>query len=119
MQNLTLKQLTAISPLNQSVKQKLIAAIPNLSQRQKFELSKSLWRSIALTYKSFVKEKIDSMLDEMAHGKAVYEKQDFQNAENEIFNKLLVKIDTVQSEEEAEAIKQQLKTPDSPPPTTS
>jgi hypothetical protein len=116
MHNLTLNQLITISPLNQGIKEKLTASLSTLSPRQKFDLTKSLWRSITLTYKSLTKEKIESMLDEMAHAKATYEKADFQNAENEIFNKLLVKIDETQSSEEAESLKQQLKNPDSPPP---
>ncbi len=116
MKNLNLKQLITISPLNQSVKQKLTSALPNLSPQQKFELTKSLWRSITLTYKSLTQEKIDSMLEQMVKAEKSYEKKDFQNAENEIFNKLLVKIDETQSKEQADTIKSKLKTPDSPPP---
>jgi len=53
----------------------------------------------------------------MTSGKAVYEKQDFISAENEIFNKLLVKIDETQSQEQVQALKDKLKSSQSPPPT--
>ncbi len=116
MKPIPFHQLVKISPLDQATKDKILASLPNLSDSQKFELSKTLWNSISLTLQSFVKEKHDQMLEDMASGKANYEKQDFQRAENEIFNKLLVKIDETQSKEEAEALKQQLKNPNSPPP---
>jgi hypothetical protein len=117
MNPISLPQLIKIAPLTQKEKDDLIAKLPSFNSIQKFKITKTLWISVRLTYQSFVKEKIDSMLDEMAHAKAVYEKEDFQNAENEIFNKLLVKIDETQSSEEAESLKQQLKSPNSPPPT--
>ena len=116
MNPISLPQLIKIAPLTQKEKDDLTAKLPSLNDIQKLKITKTLWSAVRLTYQSFVKEKIDSMLDEMAHAKATYEKADFQNAENEIFNKLLVKIDETQSSEEAEALKQQLKTPDSPPP---
>jgi hypothetical protein len=119
MKPISLKQLVQIAPLNNKTKQKTLNALSGLNESQKFEIARHCWKSISLSYQVLVKDKFDKMLDEMARGQAVYEKQDFQNAENEIFNKLLLKIDTVQSAEEAEAIKQQLKNPDSPPPTTS
>jgi len=114
MKPISLHQLIKIAPLTQKEKDDLIAKLPSLNSIQKFKITKTLWNSIKLTYQSFVKEKIDSMLDEMAHAKAVYEKQDFISAENEIFNKLLVKIDETQSQEQVQALKAKLK---SPPPT--
>lgn len=116
MQNITLSQLIKISPLSEGVKQKLLSAEPGLNPSQKSELFKTLWRSISTIYHSFVAEKSDQMLEEMIKGQHLYEKKDFQNAESEIFNKLLVKIDETQSQEEVETLKQQLKSPLVPPP---
>ncbi|MBU1085608.1 MAG: hypothetical protein ABII08_04710 [Candidatus Beckwithbacteria bacterium] len=108
MNSIPLNQLVKIAPLDQASKDKILTQLPTLSDTQKFEISKTLWNSISLTFQSFVKEKQQAMLDEMASGKAVYEKKDFQNAENEIFNKLLVKIDETQSAEEVKTLKSQL-----------
>ncbi|MFC1627185.1 hypothetical protein ACFL18_01350 [Patescibacteria group bacterium] len=113
MKPISLPQLIQIAPLTKEEKQKILKELPSLNQLQKFRITKTLWNSIRLTYQSFIKEKIDSMMDEMTRGKAIYEKEDFKNAENEIFNKLLVKIDETQSKEAAEALKTQLKTPNS------
>ena len=111
MKPIPLKQLIQNAPNNKEIKQKTLNQLPKLNELQKFQLYKTLWKSVSLMYQSFVKEKIDSMLDEMAHGKAIYTKKDFKNAENEIFNKLLVKIDETQSKEEIETLKQQLNSP--------
>jgi hypothetical protein len=108
MKPVSLNQLIKIAPLTQKEKNNLLEKLPSLNSIQKLKITKTLWISIRLTYQSFVKEKIDSMLDEVARGKAIYEKKDFTNAENEIFNKLLVKIDETQSKEEVEALKHQL-----------
>jgi hypothetical protein len=108
MKPIPLAQLIKISPYDQKTKQDLLAALPRINDSQKFKLRQNVWSLISTTYQSFVKEKIDSMLDEVARGKAIYEKKDFTNAENEIFNKLLVKIDETQSKEEVEALKHQL-----------
>ena len=110
MKSIPLKQLIQISPIDQATKQKTLEQLPKLNEIQKLKLYTTLWKSISLMYQSFVKEKLDAMLDEMAHGKAVYEKEDFKNAEAEIFNKLLVKIDETQSQEDVEALQAQLKT---------
>ena len=115
MKPISLKQLVTITPSNKKTKKKALKSIPTLSETGKFKLSQICWKSISLSYQVLVKEKIDKMFKQMAMGEASYEKQDFVNAENEIFNKLLVKIDETQSKEEAEAIKAKLKTPDSPP----
>ncbi|MEA3354980.1 MAG: hypothetical protein U9Q63_00635 [Patescibacteria group bacterium] len=108
MKPIPLSQLIKIAPLTQKEKQDLLAKLPSYNSIQKLKITKILWKSISLTYQSFVKEKMETMLDEMAHAKAIYEKKDFKNAENEIFNKLLVKIDETQSKEEVEALKHQL-----------
>lgn len=116
MKPISLKQLVTLTPINNQTKQKALKALPNLTESQKFDLSKTCWNSISLNYQILVKKKFDQMFEEMAAGKTNYTKEDFTNAENEIFNKLLVKIDETQSTEEAEALKAQLKTPNSPPP---
>lgn len=116
MKPVSLKQLVTITPLNNKTKQKTLKSLPTLSETGKFKLSQICWKAISLHYQVLVKEKIDQMFKQMAMDEASYEKQDFVNAENEIFNKLLVKIDETQSQEEAETIKAKLKTPDSPPP---
>lgn len=116
MKPIPLKQLIQISPLDKATKEKALKSLPNLNQRQQFELTKICWDAISLTYQSLVKEKHDQMFDEMSSGKAVYTQKDFKNAEKEIFNKFLVKIDETQSQEEAQAIKAKLKTPPSPSP---
>jgi len=116
MKPISLKQLIEITPLNNQTKQKTLAALPNLNQDQKLAITRQCWKSISLSYQVKVSAKFDEMFEEMAAGKATYEKQDFQNAENELFNRLLVKIDQVQSQEETEELKSKLKTPDSPPP---
>jgi len=116
MKPFTLKQLINITPIEKNLKQKLTIALPKLNQIQKFELRKMCWDSIILMTQNLTKTKRDQMFSDMKSGKAIYNKQDFKNAEKEIFNKLLVKIDETQSTEESEALKAQLKTPDSPPP---
>ncbi len=105
---ISLKQLITITPLNNKTKQKVLDALPTMSESQKFLVSTQCWQAISMSYQVLVKAKQDQMFDEMTKGQATYEKQDFVNAENEIFNKLLVKIDETQSSEEVEALKQQL-----------
>jgi hypothetical protein len=117
MKPIPLNQLLEIAPLEKVTKEKILNSLPNINERQKFELTKMCWDAISLMFQSKVKTKYDEMFREMKLGESAYTKADFQNAENEIFNKLLVKIDETQSLEEAEALKQQLKSPDSPPPT--
>lgn len=116
MKPIPLKQLINIAPLGKDIKEKSLMSLPDLTQRQKFELIKMCWDAISLTFQSKVKARHDQMFEEMKSGQSVYNKQDFVNAEKEIFNKFLVKIDETQSKEEAEAIKTQLNNPDSPPP---
>jgi len=113
MNSIPSSNLIKITPFNKAVKDKILKQLPNLSEAQKIAITNSCWRSISITYQAHVKEKMDQMLEEMTSGKAVYEKQDFISAENEIFNKLLVKIDETQSQEQVQALKAKLK---SPPP---
>ena len=75
MKPIPLQQLIKISPLTQVEKDKILKKLPELNQLQKFKITKTLWNSIRLTYQSFVKEKIQSMLDEMAHDKTINEKK--------------------------------------------
>ena len=109
MKPIPLKQLIQITPIDNKTKEKTIRVLSSLSPQKKLELTKTCWQSISLFFQSLVSQKHQQMLDEMAHGKAIYTKKDFKNAENEIFNKLLVKIDETQSKEEIETLKQQLK----------
>jgi hypothetical protein len=116
MKPIPLKQLLDIAPLEKATKEKILNSLPNINERQKFELTKMCWDAISLMFQSQVKTKHDQMFREMKSGESVYNKQDFQSVEKEIFNKFLVKIDETQSQEEAQAIKAKLKTPPSPPP---
>ncbi|MFH2061922.1 MAG: hypothetical protein ABIJ43_02970 [Candidatus Beckwithbacteria bacterium] len=105
---ISLKQLVTITPLNNKTKQKILDALPTMSESQQFLVSTQCWQAISMSYQVLVKAKQDQMFDEMVKGKTTYEKKDFQNAENEIFNKLLVKIDETQSAEEVKTLKHQL-----------
>ena len=105
---ISLKQLVTITPLNNKTKQKVLDALPSMSESQQFLISTQCWQAISMSYQVLVKAKQDQMFDEMTKGEANYEKKDFTNAENEIFNKILVKIDETQSKEEVEALKHQL-----------
>lgn len=106
---LRLDQLIKMSNLSPQVKEDALKNIDTLNEDQKARLTQVCWESISLMYENKARLDFDRMLEEMANGEKEYSPSDFAAIDDKIISDILLRLDSLQTKEELEQVKETLK----------
>ena len=119
--------LIKATPFKEETRQKLLAGLESMSEKQRFVLSQTCWTALSQLYFAKVRYKRDKSLLEIQEGKKKFDKKEFDEMEKEVAKEFADKLKSAESESSIEDIRNELKkytqqnqpaTP-SPPPASA
>jgi len=96
-------------PFKEETRQKLLAGLESMSEKQKFVLSQTCWTALSQLYFAKMRYKRDKLLLEIQEGKKKFDKKEFEEMEKEIAKEFADKLKLAQSEASIEEIRSELK----------
>ena len=96
-------------PFKEETRQKLLAGLESMSEKQKFVLSQTCWTALSQLYFANMRYKRDKLLLEIQEGKKKFDKKEFEEMEKEIAKEFADKLKLAQSEASIEEIRSELK----------
>lgn len=104
----TLKTLIEITPFDNQTRSQLLEKINTLSEDQKYRLSSACWTSLATKFQAQLKARTSRLLLEIQQGSKQFNKGDFQKIENDLYEEFAKLLQSAQSEEEIQQVRQEL-----------
>jgi len=101
--------LIKATPFKEETRQKLLAGLESMSEKQRFVLSQTCWTALSQLYFAKVRYKRDKTLLEIQEGKKKFDKKEFDEMEKEVAKEFADKLKSAESESSIEEIRHELK----------
>jgi hypothetical protein len=105
---ISLKQLINVSNFPEEFKNEVLGQINNLPQEKINALSETCWGFISAEYENKLRFELQKMTDEIAKGEKNYTQEDFDKAEEILFNELAQKLEAIDTDAKIEEVKKKL-----------
>ena len=89
---ISLKTLITIAPLEEAMRQKLLDALPNMSEDKKMEISELCWNALTMQYDMKIQAIEQTALYEAGVGKKTYSLDNVEQKKNAILDELAKKL---------------------------
>lgn len=103
-----LKTLIEITPFDTQTRSQLLEKLDTLSEDQKYRLSSTCWTSLAIKFQAQFKARTGKLLLEIQQGVKKYNKEDFQKIENDLYQEFAGLLQSAQSGEEMQGVREEL-----------
>lgn len=108
MTNVTFHKLIEIAPFEAHTKSDILGKEPNLSDTQKYDLTRIAWQLLAEEYKNKLRYKISTALWEMAQKKKDYGPNDFSEMQVELYMDFAQRLEMTGTQEDVDVVRQEL-----------
>lgn len=105
---ISLKNLILATPIGEEMRKELLEEMDTFSDDKKYEISDVCWSLISSEFLTDLNLKRQKMLIEMAKGEKTYNKDEFSQVEEDLFNELAQKIEAVDNDAKIEELKRKL-----------
>ncbi len=105
---ISIKQLIQIAPFPEDRRKALIENLDRMTEDQKYRIINVAWYALAQIYFAKLEVERQKLMDEVVHDERKFNPNDIEEIEAKLLHEFVQKLQTAESQESIEEVKQQL-----------